>query len=265
MSTYDLGDPAGLSINIRDGAGALANAGAVTLTVTLPDGTTASPSVTNSSTGVYTASYTPTLTGLHGVLWAATGTNASAYRDSFTVMDSVTPLVSLDDAKARLNITDTGNDEELRRIVAAATARASAETRRALAVRSLTQTVDMTYTPLRAVTVPIPSLLTVASVTQSGVAVPAADYTVTARGQSLRRTDHTNWTGVVAITATVGLSGGDLAVAQQAVLELSAHLWETQRTPMGRNQLAGPVPGMSFALPNRVAEMLAPLRLDGFA
>ena len=35
-----------------------------------------------------------------------------------------------------------------------------------------------------------------------------------------------------------------------------------ERTPMGRNALAGPVPGMGYALPNRVDEMLAPLRLS---
>jgi hypothetical protein len=70
---------------------------------------------------------------------------------------------------------------------------------------------------------------------------------------------------VVAVTGTVGVAGDDLAIAQQAVLELTAHLWETQRTPMGRNAVAGPVPGMGYALPNRVDEMLEPLIVRGFA
>ena len=266
MSTYDLGDPVGLSVNIRDTAGALANAGAVTLTITLPDGTTASPTVTNSATGVYTAAYSPTVVGLHGVLWTATGTNASAYRDSFTVLATGVPLISLDEAKARLNITTTDNDEELRRIIAAATGRAAAAVKRALSVRTLTQTVDKTYMPSRTVVIPTPALLAVSAVTEDGAAVAAADYEVSRDGQEIRRKDSALWTGVVAVTGTVGVAGDDLAIAQQAVLELTAHLWETQRTPMGRNAaLAGPVPGMGYALPNRVDEMLAPLRLDGFA
>ncbi len=78
MTTYDLGDVASLAVAITDSAGAAANAGAVVLTVTLPDGTTVTPTVTNAATGSYTASYTPTLPGRHGVRWVATGANASA-------------------------------------------------------------------------------------------------------------------------------------------------------------------------------------------
>lgn len=265
MATYDLGDPVGLSVNIRDALGALANAGAVTLTVTLPDGTTTAPTVTNTATGVYTATYTPTVAGLFGAMWVATGANASAYRDSFTVLATEVPLLSLDDVKARLNITTTDNDEELRRVIAAATGRASRAVKRALSVRTLTQTTDMTYTPARAVTVDEPALLNVDEVTEDGVVVDPNDYELARDGQVVRRKGTDRWTGEVSITGTIGVAGEDLAIAQQAVLELTAHLWETQRTPAGRNALAGPVPGMGYALPNRVDEMLAPLRLDGFA
>lgn len=266
MATYDLGDVVALAVEIRDAAGALANAGSIALTVTLPDGTTASVSTANPSTGTYTANYTPTVAGVYGALWVATGANASAHRDSFTVLPAEVPLVSLDDVKARLNITDTDNDEELRRIMAAASARAAAAVKRALAPRTYTQTVDMTYAPGRSVVVPTPALLSVSEVTEDATTVAAADYEISRDGQLLRRVGTTYWTGVVAITGTVGVAGDDLAIAQQGVLELTAHLWETQRTPMGRNAaLAGPVPGMGYALPNRVDEMLAPLRLDGFA
>lgn len=266
MATYDLGDVVALAVEIRDAAGALANAGSITLIVTTPDGSTAGVSTANPSTGKYTANYVPASAGLHGVLWTATGANASAYRDSFTVLAAGVPLISLDEAKSRLNITNTDNDEELRRIIAAATGRAAAAVKRALSVRTLTQTVDKTYMPSRTVVIPTPALLAVSAVTEDGAAVAAADYEVSRDGQEIRRKDSALWTGVVAVTGTVGVAGDDLAIAQQAVLELTAHLWETQRTPMGRNAaLAGPVPGMGYALPNRVDEMLAPLRLDGFA
>lgn len=193
----DLGDVVALAVTIRDSSGDPADAGSVACTVTLPDATAVSVPVAKVDTGVYTISYTPTAEGLHGVRWVATGANASSYRDSFTVLSGSIPLVSLAEAKARLNITGTDHDEELRRIVAAAAGRAAREANR-----------DLT-----------------------------------------------------------ALEGADLAVAQQATLELVSHLWETQRTPIGRNAaMQGPTPGMGYALPNRVAEMLAPLVvLDGFA
>lgn len=265
MATYDLGDVVALAVEIRDAAGALANAGSISLSVTLPDGTATVVSTANPSTGKYTANYVPASAGLHSALWTATGANASAFRDSFTVLATSVPLISLDEAKARLNITTTDNDEELRRIIAAATGRAAAAVNRALSVRTLTQTVDKTYVPSRTVVVPTPALLAVSAVTEDGVAVAAADYEVSRDGQEVRRKGASWWTGVVEVTGTVGVAGDDLAIAQQAVLELTAHLWETQRTPMGRNAMAGPTPGMGYALPNRVTEMLEPLIVRGFA
>ena len=91
MSTYDLGDVAALSVAITDTTGAAANAGAVALTITLPDGTTTAPIVTNPATGSYTAAYTPTQSGRFGVRWVATGVNACAFTDTFTVAEAGTP------------------------------------------------------------------------------------------------------------------------------------------------------------------------------
>ena len=118
----DLGDVVPLRVLITDDNNALANAGTVVLTITLPDGTTTvTPAVTNPSAGVYTATYTPTLAGRHGVRWVATGTNASAYTDAFDVDAAATGIVSLADAKAHLNITSTTHDAEIRTMIDAAT------------------------------------------------------------------------------------------------------------------------------------------------
>lgn len=86
LHTYDLGDPVALSVTIRDAAGALANAGAVTVTIVQPDGTTLSPAVSNPSTGSYATALAPTLTGRHVVRWIATGANASAFTTEFVVV-----------------------------------------------------------------------------------------------------------------------------------------------------------------------------------
>lgn len=262
MASYDVGDVVPLSVTVRDAAGAAADATAVVLTLTLPDGTTVTPTVAHPATGSYTATYPAASAGLHGVSWVATGTNASAYRDSFTVSDTATPLLALDDIKARLNTTQDTNDEELRRFQAAASARIAMETGRVLAPRLTVQTVDMTGRNSAVLTVPQPCLLSISAVTDGGVALASDEWTLDRSGQLLTRRNAT-WTGEVQISGLAGVAGDDLVVAQQATLELLAHLWETQRTPAGRNALAGPVPGMGYALPNRVTEMLAPLVVPG--
>lgn len=120
--SYDLADLVPLTINITDANGVLANASAVSLTITQPDGTFAVPSVTNPSPGVYLCDYPPVMPGPHLVRWVASGTNASGFSDTFDVREATPPyIVSLVDAKQFLNITSTANDEELRSFVEAAT------------------------------------------------------------------------------------------------------------------------------------------------
>lgn len=85
MSVYDLGDVVSLAVAITDSTGAAANAGAVTCTITLPDDTTDTGTVTNTAVGQYAVVYTPPQSGRYTVEWVATGANASAFVDTFTV------------------------------------------------------------------------------------------------------------------------------------------------------------------------------------
>jgi hypothetical protein len=72
--SIDLGDSVPLSVEVKNAAGALANGGAVTVTVTQPDGTPAGPfTVSPTTTGVYDYDFTPTQVGRHQVRWVATG------------------------------------------------------------------------------------------------------------------------------------------------------------------------------------------------
>ena len=120
---YDLGDVVSLSVNVTDSAGAAADATSTTCLITLPDLTTASPSVTHASTGTYTATYTPTQVGRHTVYWQAMGLNAAAFSDVFDVRPAQsTQILSLADAKAALNMNASTNDEELRGYIEATTA-----------------------------------------------------------------------------------------------------------------------------------------------
>lgn len=110
MTTYDLGDPVALSINVRSAAGTLANATAVTLTITKPDGTTETPSVTNGSAGVYTATYTPAAAGRYIAAWVATGTNACAFTDDFFVVAGA-PLLTVAHLEDYLHRTIATKDD----------------------------------------------------------------------------------------------------------------------------------------------------------
>jgi len=120
----DLGDVLPFALTVKDTAGALANATAVTLSITR-DGVAESGSpftVTPTSTGLYDKDYAAPAAGHYVGRWVATGTNACAYVQVFDV-DAADPgyLFSLARAKQHLNITSTTSDEELRGWMAAAT------------------------------------------------------------------------------------------------------------------------------------------------
>lgn len=123
--TFDVGASVPIAVDVKDAAGALANASSVVLTITLPDGTTTSPSVTNppASTGQYRLTYIPAQVGRYAWEFVATGPNAP-YGDEFNVRETPSPaLISLADAKAHLNIpaSNTTSDDELREYLEAAT------------------------------------------------------------------------------------------------------------------------------------------------
>lgn len=120
---YDLSDSVPIAVDVRDAAGALTDADTVTLTVTLPDGTTETPTVPNPpvTTGLYRYTYLPTQAGRHAWRFVTTTPN-TAYQDVFVIRASVSPaLLSLADAKAHLNITTTSSDDELREYLESAT------------------------------------------------------------------------------------------------------------------------------------------------
>lgn len=73
MSVYIVTTQVRLTGTFRDLAGVLANPTAVVCTVEAPDGTTSTPSVTNSGTGIYYADVTLSQAGTWKVEWQGTG------------------------------------------------------------------------------------------------------------------------------------------------------------------------------------------------
>lgn len=262
-ATYDLGDVVSLTVEVKTAAGVLAAATAVTLTITKPDGTTATPTVSSTSTGVYTASYSPTVAGRYALRWVATGTNAAAYADAFTVFDTTElGLVGLDDAKAHLNISSSTSDEELRVVLMAATAAAEDYLRRPLRRATKTQTF---YGPAGnglALILDRPDVASITSIDNDGDTLTDDDYAADLNAGVIWRSSGWDYPVVVSYVSR----GLDSPAIRQAVLELVRHLWETQRgsmpmLPRGVDGMDSFNPAMSYSLPRRVTELLAPHRM----
>lgn len=282
MASYDLGDVVALGITVTNTSGTAQNATAVTCTITAPDGSTATPSVTNSGAGLYDIAFTPTLSGRHTVRWVATGTNASAFTDEFTVRDLTTlPVISYDMALSHLNIpAASANEEELRRFIDAAQDLAENYVGAVLGRRVIVETYDGQTDVLR---LRSPRAISITTVVESGVTLDASQYKLDDTGQRLYRLTTSTisasssfgaygyWaSGVNAVTVTyvAGYTVTPPAV-QQGVLEILRHLWQTQRgaaTVMNRMGSGDDFYSAStYSLPRRAMELLDPASLPGIA
>jgi hypothetical protein len=279
--TYDLGDVVPLGITITDSTGANANASAVTCTITLPDGTTSTGSVTNPSTGQYNCDFTPSQTGRHAVRWLATGTNASAYVDDFLVRDfAELGIVGLAEAKEYLNIpaTDTTVDEELRSFIDSASDLAESYVGQVLGRRTFTNELYDGGTEF--IRIRNPKALSITSVYENDALVSSSNYVLDYTGQRLYRigsgtlyatNSYGYWTAGmnnVKITYVAGYVNPPMA-AKQGVLVIIKHLWETQR---GAMNVMGRVLGgdelystPTYSLPRRAMELLDPTSFPGMA
>lgn len=172
MAAIDIGDPLpNLAVLVENPPGTPVNVGTMTLTITLPDGTTTSPAVTNPSTGSYVATYAAVQGGLHRCRWVATGANACVLEQWRSVGDPV----DIAELRTSLKIPTTASDDLLWQWVAAATD--WAEERSGLAMRAGTvvdrkpggkYAVALSRTPVKSIT----------SVSVNGTAAAASDYEV---------------------------------------------------------------------------------------
>jgi hypothetical protein len=121
---FDVGDSVPLAWDVADEDGNPVDAGTVTLTVTLPDGSDSNPNVPAPAvTGEYRVTYVPATPGRYA--WrAVTTVPATSFADVFEVRELVSPsMISLADAKRSLNIpaSTTTFDDELREYTEAVT------------------------------------------------------------------------------------------------------------------------------------------------
>lgn len=261
---FDLADPVPLTINVKDATGTLANAGAVTIVITLPDGTVSSPAITNPSAGVYQSTYVPTMGGLHSARWVATGANASSFADVFDVRSGTPPYItSLSDTKQFLNITGSTDDEELRGYIEAATLVVEnivgpVVVRTVVEVKNPGQVIVLNHAP-------VISLTSLISVQPGGPTYNVADLDLDPATGIVRHPIISSiyfW-GPLRVTYVAGRRQipAHHTLAARIII---GHLWETQRAQMGRTSRGGRFgtdeisfsPEIGMAVPRRALELL---------
>lgn len=256
---FDLGDTVRLSAECRDADGALKTAGTATLTLTLPDGTTESPTVSAPATeGTYVHDYAPTLPGRHSVRWVFSDPN-SAYTDVFDVREPDPPsILSLADAKAQLNITSDRDDEELRSWIEATTALVEQFTGLCV-TQTFTETHRINGSGTRAIVLkhtPVRDVISVDGAPLSSLSVSNDTGVVRCPGGLLY--------GSVTVTYTAGRTVIPASITKAALIILQ-HLWQTQRNTF-RGGLPGVsgdteiMPGLGYAIPNRAMQLMEPYR-----
>lgn len=264
---FDLGATARLTADCRDPGGNLATASTATVTVTLPDGSTAVPAATETSTsGRYQADYPTDMAGRHMVRWVFTGP-AHAYTDMFDVREAAPPaLMSLATAKSHLKKTDTADDEEIRDWIEACT-RAVEQFTGPVVKRSVTEDVRFKSATSLAVTqIPAVELVSVTALVTGGLSYNVADLHLDGDTGIVTRLDGGPLYGPLKFVYVAGrpIVGANIRSAAKIILQ---HLWRTRQGP-GRPQrgtddydVTEPLPGLGFAIPNRAVQLLDPDRL----
>lgn len=267
----DLGDVLPFSADLYsappDQGGELVNALSVVLTITLPDGTTLTPTLGDPvATGQYRYNYPSTMAGRHTGRWLFTffGGSTTAYTETFDVRPADPgDIISLTDAKAALNksATDTADDEEIRSMIEAITRVVENHLQETVARRSVTEYGTVRGGVLVLGATPVLSLTSVASLdgvvtwdpANLLVADPDAGLVTAASGRSL--------SGNVQVTYTAGYAVVPANYAEAAKIILR-HLWQIQQapgigppSPFGDETTITPS-GMGFAIPNRAVELL---------
>ena len=260
-------------IELRDAGDELADAGAVTLTATQPDGTTIDLAVVRESVGVYTSSWRLNFVGRWTFRWVSSGSNTDSYTDVADVDDPAdAPIVSMDELRRHMDwptppttAEDRRRDEDGRRLAAMATELVERYCGRAFRRRTVVETLTGGGTALLLTSLPVASITSVVS---DGTTLDASSWRLSAAGVLYRASGA--WGATVVVTYLAGDAVPPEPV-RAAVLRLVEHHWQNARQaphPLG-GQAAGydegqPAQGAD-ALPYSVASYLAGYRSPGLA
>lgn len=256
---FTLGQPVPLTVTITDENGIPINASTVTLTITLPDGTTATPSPSNTATGVYECDYLPVTPGRYLVDWNST-VPLSSFEDVFDVRSNAPSIVSLSDMKRHLGFTGPTRDEEIRGYIESATG---------VIERHLGQAVVRQARTEEHVLRPHQKLVLIWGPVVAVTALATVDGTYTWDVSTLHSTPAGVVTaplgaepyGHVTVTYTAGMAHipAEYILAAQVIVQ---HLWQLKRPDKGAGNRNGALQDSmgyqqsGFSIPNRALELL---------
>jgi len=280
VTQFIVGQTLAFGLKTYDSAGALADVGTgPTATLTKPDGSTDSASVTKTATGTYRADYTADAAGRWTCLWDGSGANSGGlpYPDVADVWPvSGGMVISLADARAALNIatTATAQDDEILLYIRAATAVIEDLSGAAVAgtkVESRSGSGKMALALYER-----PTAIT--SVVQDGVTLAATDYALDENGLLWRGSSRGAgvWSDagvanvVVTYTVASGLDANTILAARELVRHLYAIGQQPWRSPYGGGleDVAMTTVPAGYAVPARVVQLLEPSmarRMPGMA
>jgi hypothetical protein len=251
--------------DVRNDTGALVNASAVTLTITLPDGTTATPAVPAPTVaGQYRYDHQSAMAGRHTAHAVTTGP-ITVYDDEWDV--SETPwmaIVSLADAKNQLNMDpgDHSADDELRQYVAGVTGAVENYLHETIVRQQVTDEIEVCQARrFRVWHSPAISLVSVVS--WDGTQTWDVTRMRAARSGVVRVMAGPPVHGLVDVTLLAGYQVVPANYRQGALVVLE-HVWETQRGQ--GTAMSGVIgveeryrqPGEYFTIPNKAKEWLGP-------
>ncbi len=261
---YDLGATARLTAVCRDPGGALVTAASAVVTVTLPDGTTATPAAAETDVvGTYQADYVTEQAGRHTVRWLFTGP-AHAYTDALDVREEAPPTVlALADAKTLLK-KRTADDDAAIRFWNEATTRAVEYFVGPVVVRTVTEVQHFGIANTVALRkCPALELVSVTAVRSGGPVYDVGDLVLDGTLGIVSRRDGGHLYGPLQFVYRAGriVIPANFTAAAQLILQ---HLWRTQAGP-GRPQrgtddfdVTEPIPGLGYAIPNRAVQLMNP-------
>lgn len=276
MTTYEVGQTATVALKVYDSTGVLADLGGgdPVCTVTKPDGTITTATVTKPSTGNYQGAYVTTSAGRHRFTFTGSGTNSGAL--PWSDVADVWPadprfIISLADAKAALNVPAGArvNDDELRLYIAATT-----EIIEDIVGAVLSTTRTQTFDGGRNAILLSERATSITSVTVGGTTT--TNYVANlSSGVVYAGATGVDWFTDGKQNVTVAYTTGSSSIDPNVILaarEEVSFLYQLGQQG-GRPSLGGSVPDMSwtpsgFAVPKRVIELCAPSmarRMPGIA
>ncbi len=261
--TYSVGTAVRINTEVRDLAGVLTNA-TVSVVVTKPDGTTSSPTVNTTGTGLYNAVVTADQAGLWTYVWTASGAVVAVEDGQFDVKAVPRALVvSLEKFKSHLRITATTDDTEIREVLEAVTD-AVEPVVGPVAPRTFTEFVDVNgrlVAPMRGPIVSVTSLTP-----DLGSAVDSSRYTVDTDLGVIRLRFWTR--GQYTLVYRAGHNPWPAALRNAGKI-ICQHEWRVRNANGGRpapdEDAMMLLPGSGFLVPHRAYELMKPYILPGLA